>query len=107
MAGFGDYAERAGTVSVAVARSPERCKKKVVGRVPQSARAVTDVPPGQTQTERTDEASAGVNSLLFDLGPRGRLGVLERPVRAKSKEKKNCTSPPVIFNGRLIREENK
>lgn len=75
-------------------------KKKSVERRQQSAGAVTDVLPGQTCTVWTDDASPGVNSLLFDPGLRGRLGVLERPVRTKAREKKNSASPPVIFNGR-------
>lgn len=55
-----------------------------------------------SRTEWPDDASPGMNSLLFDPGLRGRLGVLERPVRTKAREKKNSTSPPVTFNGRRV-----
>lgn len=65
---------------------------------------MTGVPPGHTRTEWTDDASPGVNSLLFDPGLRGRLGVLERPDRTKAREKKNSTSPPVMFHGRRVGE---
>lgn len=57
-----------------------------------------------SSTEWPDDASPGMNSLLFDPGLHGRLGVPERPVRTKAREKKNSTSPPVLFNGRWVRE---